>query len=64
MEVKNLDTGEMLEDRIENTIGSPVWDQVRPCSNKEGKSFFYTVVDDNWRPWQVRRHVFGATRRE
>ena len=52
MVVKNLDTGEMLEDEIEETIESAVW-------AADDSSFFYTVVDANWRPWQVRRHVLG-----
>ena len=50
--VKDLDTGEMREDEIEQTIGSAVW-------ATDDASFFYTVVDENWRPWQVRRHVLG-----
>ena len=30
-----------------------------PCGQADDASFFYTVVDPNWRPWQVRRHVLG-----
>jgi oligopeptidase B len=52
MVVRDLDTGEMREDEIEGTIGSAVW-------AADDTSFFYTVVDENWRPWQVRRHVLG-----
>lgn len=52
MVVKDLDTGEMLDDEIENTMGNAVL-------AADDASFFYTVVDDNWRPWQVRRHVIG-----
>ena len=52
MAVKDLDTGEMLEDEIEGTLGSAVW-------AADDASFFYTVVDENWRPWQVRRHLLG-----
>ena len=52
MVVKNLDTGEMLADEIENTIGGAVW-------AADDSSFLYTVVDENWRPWQVRLHVIG-----
>ena len=52
MAVKDLDTGEMLDDEIEETIESAVW-------ANDGASFFYAVVDANWRPWQVRRHVLG-----
>ncbi len=50
--VKDLATGEMREDEIERTIGNAVW-------AADDASFFYTVVDENWRPWQIRRHVIG-----
>ena len=50
--VKDLGTGEILKDEIEDTTGSAVW-------AADDTSFFYTVVDANWRPWQVRRHVLG-----
>ena len=52
MVVKDLETGEMREDEIEGTIGSAVW-------AADDASFFYTVLDENRRPWQVRRHVLG-----
>ena len=50
--VRDLDTGEMREDEIEGTIGSAVW-------AADDASFFYAVVDENWRPWQIRRHTLG-----
>ncbi len=50
--VKNLATGDMLEDRIENTAGGVVW-------AAEDTSFFYVVLDENWRPYQVRLHTLG-----
>ena len=50
--VKDLGTGEILKDEIEDATGSTVW-------AADDKSLFYTVVDANWRPWQVRRHVLG-----
>ena len=50
--VKDLDTGELLQDEIEDTTGSAVW-------ASDDTSFLYTVVDENWRPWQVRLHVIG-----
>ena len=52
LSVKDLDTGELLADEIEETTGNAVW-------AADDRSFFYTVVDANWRPWQVRRHVLG-----
>ncbi len=54
MMVKDLGTGELREDQIKDTTGSAVW-------TADDASFFYTVVDENWRPWQVRRHVVGET---
>ena len=54
LRVKALDTGELLGEVIENTSGNPVW-------SADDGSFFYTVVDDNWRPYQVRRHVLGRS---
>ena len=53
MVVKNLDTGEMLEDEVENTVGGAVW-------ASDDASFLYTLVDENWRPWQVRLHILGG----
>ena len=53
MSVKNIETGELLDDAIGDTTGRPVW-------AADDKSFFYVVVDENWRPWQVKRHVLGA----
>ena len=50
--VKDLETGNMREDEIEGAIGSVVW-------ASDDASFFYTVVDENWRPWQLRRHTLG-----
>ena len=52
MAVKDLNSGEMRPDEIEGTIGTAVW-------AADDASYFYTLVDDNWRPWQVRRHVLG-----
>ena len=49
---KNLTTGELLEDVIEDTIGSPAW-------AADDSAFLYTAVDENWRPYQVRRHRLG-----
>ena len=47
-----IDSGELLPEIIENTQGSPVW-------AADDSAFFYVVVDDQWRPYQVRRHVLG-----
>ena len=50
--VKDLTTGELLADVIEDTIGAPAW-------AADDSAFLYTVVDGNWRPHQVRRHRLG-----
>ncbi|CAI7999236.1 Dipeptidyl aminopeptidase BI [Geodia barretti] len=50
--IRNLETGDLLPEEIPGTIGRVVW-------SADDSSLLYTVVDDNWRPWQVRRHVLG-----
>ncbi len=50
--VKDLDTGETLAESIPQSIGAPVW-----CA--DSRSFIYRVVNDQWRPYQVRLHVLG-----
>ena len=57
MVVKDLDTGELLEEVIGDTIGGAAW-------AADDASFFYTVVDENWRPREVRRHVLGGPVKE
>ena len=52
LRIKRLADGAHLEDVIENTTGSPVW-------AADDTAFFYTVVDEQWRPYQVRLHVLG-----
>ncbi len=52
LSIRNLKTGELLEDGIENTIGAAVW-------ATDDSALLYVVVDENWRPYQVRRHVLG-----
>ena len=54
---KDLDPGELLEEEIGDTIGGAVW-------AADDASFFYTVVDENWRPREVRRHVLGGPVKE
>ena len=52
LRVKMIESGELLPDLIEQTQGSPVW-------TADDSAFFYVVLDDQWRPYQVRRHVLG-----
>ncbi len=50
--VKDLRTGENLPDRISNT-GSVVW-------ANDSKTLFYTILDVDFRPFKVLRHVLGT----
>ncbi len=52
LRIKNLESGELLPAQIENTIGSPAW-------AADDSALLYVAVDENWRPYQVRRHVLG-----
>lgn len=52
IQIKNLVTGEILDDVIEQSLGSPVW-----C--RDNATFFYLIVNDNWRSFQVRAHRLG-----
>ncbi len=52
IQVKNLTTGETLNDTIEQSLGPPVWCQ-------DNATFFYLIVNDNWRPFQVKAHRLG-----
>ena len=51
--VRNTMNGEDLPDRLENTVGEAVW-------TADGKSFFYTLQDENHRPLKVFSHVLGT----
>ncbi|KIL51576.1 protease [Jeotgalibacillus alimentarius] len=53
--IKDLETGELLSDRIENVYiyGSMEWSQ---C----GRYIFYVTVDDMQRPYRLWRHEVGS----
>ncbi len=51
--VKDLETGQMLGDRIEKTYASRVW-------GKGNEGFYYTVLDAARRPYRVMWHRLGA----
>lgn len=53
LRVRNLATGEDLADVIENSGGGGTW-------APDGKSFFYTLQDDNHRPSKVFHHIIGT----
>ncbi|WP_336214692.1 S9 family peptidase [Nonomuraea sp. LPB2021202275-12-8] len=50
---KNLATGEQLPDEIAGIFYGGAW-------SADGSVFFYTRVDDAWRPFQVYRHTLGT----
>ncbi len=50
---KNLQAGDLLEDTIEGVFYGVAF-------SPDGRRIFYTVVDDAWRPYQVRSHVLGT----
>jgi len=51
--VKDLSTGQLLPDRIDNTYYSLEW-------ANDNRTFFYTVLDAAKRPYRVFRHELGA----
>ncbi|MBG1232475.1 S9 family peptidase [Aestuariivirga litoralis] len=53
MRVRDLKSGKDKRDRLKNTTGDAAWAM-------DGKSFFYTVQDDNHRPLKTYRHELGA----
>jgi len=54
LEIKNLTTGEILSDRIENTTGNSTW-------ANDNKTIFYTTQDANTlRSDTVRKHKLGT----
>ncbi|MCU1553482.1 MAG: oligopeptidase, partial [Arthrobacter sp.] len=50
---KDLRTGELLPDVIEDVFYGIAF-------SPDGTRIFYTVVDDSWRPYQVKSHVLGT----
>ncbi len=53
LRVRDLLTGEDMSDLLENTAGGGVW-------APDGKSFFYTLQDENHRPSKVFHHILGT----
>ncbi len=53
LRVKDIQTGELLPDEVSGIFYSAAW-------STDGSTVFYTVVDDAWRPHEVRRHVLGT----
>ena len=57
LRVRDTATGQDMADILENTAGDAVW-------AADGKSFFYTLQDDNHRPLKTYRHVLGTRQDE
>lgn len=53
LRIKDLRAGELLPDVIENIFYGVAF-------SPDGTRIFYTVVDDSWRPYQVKSHVLGT----
>lgn len=52
LRIRDLATKQDLDDVLENTAGGGVW-------APDGKSFFYTLQDENHRPSKVFHHIVG-----
>ena len=52
---KNLETGEMMVEKIENTSGNADW-------ANDNKTLFYSTKDETLRPEKIWRHVLGTGR--
>src|SRR5690606_4714700 len=50
---KDLQTGELLEDKIPNTTGSAVW-------ANDNKTIFYTMKDPSLRSFKIYSHILGT----
>jgi oligopeptidase B len=50
---KNLDSGETLSDEIPGIFYGGAW-------SADGSAFFYTTIDEAWRPYRVHRHIIGT----
>ncbi|HRQ37155.1 MAG TPA: S9 family peptidase [Chloroflexota bacterium] len=53
MHFKNLDTGELLPDQVPNTSYTAEW-------GNDNQTIFYTVQNEEWRNYQLRRHTLGT----
>src|SRR5690606_27039726 len=53
IQIKDLKTGEILPDKIENTTGSSVW-------ANDNQTLFYTRKDETLRGFQIWKHILGT----
>lgn len=54
LRVKDLDTGELLDDVLTGILGGATW-------SPDGQDLYYSTVDESWRPDKVWRHRLGTT---
>jgi oligopeptidase B len=52
--VLSLQTRQLLDDEITGVMGGATWDP-------SGEAFYYSTVDDSWRPDKVWKHTLGTT---
>jgi oligopeptidase B len=52
LRIKNLETGELYSEVLENTFYSLEW-------VNDNQTFYYTVLDENLRPYRLYRHTLG-----
>ncbi|HYF72720.1 MAG TPA: S9 family peptidase, partial [Nocardioides sp.] len=57
IQVKSLDTGDLLADEITGVLGGATWDRA-------GENFYYTTVDESWRASRIWRHRLGTSQAE
>lgn len=57
IQVKNLKTGELLNDKLENTTGGSVW-------AADNQTLFYTRKDETLRAYQIWKHKLGTPQSE
>jgi oligopeptidase B len=55
--IKNLETGDLYEEVLEQAYDSISW-------FNDSKTFCYNVLDENLRPYQVKRHTLGHPQAE
>lgn len=55
--IKNLDTEKLLKDSIKDTLGGVIWQE-------NGAGFYYTKVDDKWRPNKLYYHKLGTSQQD
>lgn len=55
--VKDLNTGELLEDEIQNIYYFVEW-------ANDNKTIFYTTLDETKRPYKLYRHILGTNQKD